>query len=73
VDLIDSISIYAGKTLIAGKSAQKKDPAQRRVSLHIHSKLAMSMMAVMTTMVTAICVRRNHRTSENDDCNGSKK
>ena len=28
---------------------------------------------VMTMMATAIRVRRNHRTSENDDCNGSKK
>jgi hypothetical protein len=33
----------------------------------------MRMMVVMTTMVTAIGIRRNHRTSENDNCNGSKK
>jgi len=30
-------------------------------------------MMVVTMMVTAIGVRRNHRPSENDDCNGSKK
>jgi hypothetical protein len=31
------------------------------------------MMVVMTTMVTAIRIRRNHRTSENNHYNGSKK
>jgi hypothetical protein len=33
----------------------------------------MGMMVVVTAMVTAIRVRRNHGTSENGDCNGSKK
>jgi hypothetical protein len=35
--------------------------------------LAMRMMVMMTAMMTAIRIRRNHCTSENNDCNGSKK
>jgi hypothetical protein len=42
-------------------------------SFSITQNLAMGMMVVMTMMATAIRVRRNHRTSENDDCDGSKK
>jgi hypothetical protein len=33
----------------------------------------MRMMVVVTTVMTAISVRRNHCTSENDECNGSNK
>jgi hypothetical protein len=33
----------------------------------------MRMMVVVTTMMTAIGVRRNDSTSENDECNGSNK
>jgi hypothetical protein len=74
VDLIDSISIYASKTLIAGKTfrAKKKDPAQGPGLLANSKNLAMAMMAVMTTMM-GCGVGRNHRPSQNDERDGSKK
>jgi len=72
VDLIDSISIYASKTLHAGKTfrAKKKDPAQGPGLLANSENLAM-VMAMMTTMMGG--VSRNHRPSQNDERNGSKK
>jgi hypothetical protein len=74
VDLIDSISIYASKTLHAGKTfrAKKKDPAQGPGLLANSENLAM-VMAMMTTMMMGRGVSRNHRPSQNDERDGSKK
>jgi hypothetical protein len=78
VDLIDSISISAGKRRSQAKPSRTKQKTRHNTrvfiqNLKITQTLAMRMMVVMTTMVAAIRVRRNHRTSENNDCNGSKK
>jgi hypothetical protein len=72
---------FRWKTLSRAKPSRTKQKTrhntrvfiQKFKTLKITQTLAMRMMVVMTTMVTAIRVRRNHRTSENDDCNGSKK
>jgi hypothetical protein len=70
---------FRWKTPIAGKTFAHKNkrpgttPGSLFKLLTITQTLAMSMMVVMTTMMTAIRIRRNHRTSENNDCNGSKK
>jgi hypothetical protein len=74
---------FRWKSPIAGKTfAHKKQKTRHNTrvfiqNFKIHSNftqtLAMRMMVVMTTMMTAIGVHRNHSTSENDDCNGSNK
>jgi hypothetical protein len=73
-DLIDSISIYASKTLLAGKTlrAKKKDPAQGPGLLANSKNLAM-VMAMVMTMMTGRGIGRNHRPSQNDERDGSKK
>ncbi|HWW97400.1 MAG TPA: hypothetical protein VNY74_06875 [Edaphobacter sp.] len=74
VDLIDSISIHASKTPNADKTfhAKKKDPAQGPGLLANSENLAM-VMAMMTTMMMGRGVGRNHRPSQNDERDGSKK
>jgi hypothetical protein len=74
VDLIDSISIYASKTLSSRQNLprKKKDPAQRP-SLLANSKNLAMVMTMMTTMVMGRGVGRNHRPSQNDERDGSKK
>jgi predicted NAD-dependent protein-ADP-ribosyltransferase YbiA (DUF1768 family) len=61
------------KILIAGKTfrTNEEDPAQEPGLLANDCNLAMAMMAVMTTMMDS-GIGRNHRTSKNDQCNGSK-
>jgi hypothetical protein len=60
--------------LTAGKSlrAQKKTRHNRRVSFNLFQSLAMMMM-VMTTVVVTLRVCRHNRTSQNHECNSSKK
>jgi hypothetical protein len=74
VDLIDSISIHAPKTLQRRQNLphQKKDPAQGPGLLANSKNLAM-VMAMMTTMMMGRGVGRNHRPSQNDERDGSKK
>jgi hypothetical protein len=74
VDLIDSISIYASKTLTTGKTfrAKKKDPAQGPGLLANSKNLAM-VMAMVMTMMMGRGIGRNHRPSQNDERDGSKK
>jgi hypothetical protein len=74
VDLIDSISIYASKTLRRAKpSAQKRKTRHYdRVFSPIQKNLAM-VMTMMTTMMMGRGVGRNHRPSQNDERDGSKK
>jgi hypothetical protein len=74
VDLIDSISICASKTLHHRQNLprKKKDPAQGPGLLANSKNLAM-VMAMMTTMMMGRGVSRNHRPSQNDERNGSKK
>jgi hypothetical protein len=72
VDLIDSISIYATKTLSAGKTfrAKRKTRHMDRVFSLIQENLAM-VMTMVTTMMGG--VSRNNGPSQNDERNGSKK
>jgi hypothetical protein len=74
VDLIDSISIYALKMLTAGKTfrTKKKDPAQGPGLLANSKNLAM-VMTMVTTMMMGRGISRNHRPSQNDERDGSKK
>jgi hypothetical protein len=60
--------LYAGKTF----RATKKDPVQRPGLLANSKNLAM-VMAMMTTMMMGRGVGRNHRPSQNDERDGSKK
>ena len=59
--------------LIAGKTFRTitKDPAQPPGLLANYRNSAVAMMAVMTTMMDS-GIGRNHRTSQNNECNGSK-
>jgi hypothetical protein len=75
VDLIDSISIHAPKTLQRRQNLphQKKDPAQGPGLLANSKNLAMVMAMMMTTMMMGRGISRNHRPSQNDERNGSNK
>lgn len=63
----------AGKTFAHKTKRPGTTPGSLFKTFKTTPTLAMRMMVVVTTMVTAIRVRRNYRTSENGDCNGSKK
>jgi len=73
VDLIDSISICASKTPIAGKTfVAKKRPGTVPGLLASSKNLAMMMTMMVATMV-GCGISRNYRPSQNDERNGSDK
>jgi hypothetical protein len=74
VDLIDSISIDASKTLIAGKTLHgKKERPGTSPSLLANSRNLAMMMTMMVATMVGCGISRNNRPSQNDERNGSKK